>query len=84
MLLVVSYFRLLQNTHIVSVGDSYIRHMHTALLMMLSGNFETGAFEDDIPKGTRLFFFHLIESMCYVLHNLGSISCVHVRYLTGL
>ena len=46
--------RLLENSTIYFMGDSLVRHLYTALLLLVSGNDVTGAQAKSIPKGESL------------------------------
>ena len=43
--------RLLANSTLFFLGDSFVRHVYTALLLAVTGNDVTGAHKKDIPDG---------------------------------
>jgi hypothetical protein len=42
---------LLDGAELFFVGDSFVRHVHSAMLMALNDNYETGAFSSNIKPG---------------------------------
>ena len=55
--------RLLHNSTIHFIGDSLVRHVFTAFLLAVRGNFESGAFRANIPKsGLNSSFLCLFDS----------------------
>ena len=47
--------RLLANSTVYFIGDSFIRHFYTAFLMTVTGNDVTGALKESTPDGKSSF-----------------------------
>ena len=50
--------RLLDGTTLVLAGDSFVRHVFVALVMLLTDDFRAGALKKDAPAGKVLGFFN--------------------------
>ncbi|XP_071115266.1 uncharacterized protein [Haliotis cracherodii] len=69
---------ILNGSTILFVGDSLVRHVYTAMLLVVTGNMKDGAMKDDVPQDirntcTRMYMF--TEKVCRLHLKFGLRAC---------
>ncbi|XP_046341458.2 uncharacterized protein LOC124122432 [Haliotis rufescens] len=70
--------RVLTGTVLHFVGDSFVRHLHTAMLLLLSGNVQTGALNAGVPTdilGKCSGWYMFTEKTCRHHLNYNYVGC---------
>ncbi|ESO85235.1 hypothetical protein LOTGIDRAFT_168042 [Lottia gigantea] len=65
---------IVRGSQILFMGDSLMRHFHTAMMLFLSGNYDGGALQKGTPQSIRdkckgIFMYTEIECRYYVRNN---------------